>query len=88
MISLFQSYELLSKLGEDPLGKLFVLHRGEIQNSLEVRNNSLLAHGFEPVNESRYRSFYSVIGSFIQEGITSVISSKSKSSSLQFPQSL
>ena len=88
MIGLFQSYELLSKLDNDSLGKLFVLHRGQILNSLEVRNNSLLAHGFQPINESRYRAFYSVIGSFIQEAITLIIPSKFKSLAMQFPQSL
>ena len=87
-IGLFQSYELLSQLGNDPLGELFLLHREQILSSLEVRNNSLLAHGFAPVNEVRYRAFHKVIGKFIQNGIATVIPEKSKTSALQFPQSL
>lgn len=87
-IGLFQSYELLSQLGNDPLGELFLSHREQILSSLEVRNNSLLAHGFAPVNEVRYRAFHKVIGKFIQNGIATVIPEKSKTSALQFPQSL
>jgi len=87
-IGLFQSYELLSQLGNDPLGELFLLHREQILHSLEVRNNSLLAHGFAPVNGERYMAFYKVIGKFIQNGIAAVIPANSKTSALQFPQSL
>ncbi|MFN5816085.1 MAG: TIGR02710 family CRISPR-associated CARF protein, partial [Pseudanabaena sp.] len=47
-LALFQSYDLLSKFTEDPLGQLFLVYKDRILNSLETRNNSLFAHGFQP----------------------------------------
>ncbi|MDX2255535.1 MAG: TIGR02710 family CRISPR-associated CARF protein [Pseudanabaenaceae cyanobacterium bins.39] len=87
-IALFQSYDLLSKMDNDPLGQLFLTYKERIANSLEIRNYSLFAHGFQPISESSYRAFNQVIGGFIREGITMVIPAKSKSASIQFPQAL
>ncbi len=87
-LGLFQSYELLSKLPNDPLGQLFVERKERINNSLEIRNYSLFAHGFQPINESSYQSFNRTIAEFIREGISVVIPAKSKSSAQQFPQTL
>jgi len=87
-LALFQSYDLLSKFTDDPLGQLFVTYKDRILNSLETRNHSLFAHGFQPISESSYRAFNQVIGGFIREGIAVVIPAKSKSSSRQFPQTL
>ena len=87
-LALFQSYDLLSKLDNDPLGELFLTYKDRITNSLEVRNYSLFAHGFQPISESSYRAFNQVIGEFIREGIAAVIPAKLKSESRQFPQSL
>ncbi|WP_286394426.1 TIGR02710 family CRISPR-associated CARF protein [Pseudanabaena mucicola] len=87
-LALFQSYDLLSKFTEDPLGQLFLVYKDRILNSLETRNNSLFAHGFQPISENSYRAFNQVIGGFIREGIAVVSSAKTKSSSRQFPQTL
>ena len=87
-LALLQSYDLLSKLDSDPLGQLFLTYKERIINSLEIRNYSLFAHGFQPISESSYRAFEQVIGGFIREGIAAVIPSKSKSGSRQFPQAL
>jgi len=75
-------------LDSDPLGQLFLTYKERIINSLEIRNYSLFAHGFQPISESSYRAFEQVIGGFIREGIAAVIPSKSKSGSRQFPQAL
>jgi len=87
-LALFQSYDLLSKFTEDPLGQLFLVYKDRILNSLETRNNSLFAHGFQPISENSYRAFNQVIGGFIREGIAVVSSARTKSSSRQFPQTL
>ncbi|HBC42993.1 MAG TPA: TIGR02710 family CRISPR-associated protein [Pseudanabaena sp.] len=87
-LALFQSYDLLSKFTDDPLGQLFLVYKDRILNSLETRNNSLFAHGFQPISENSYRAFNQVIGGFIREGIAVVSSAKTKSSSRQFPQTL
>jgi len=52
-LPLFKSYELLSQMGEK-LGDAFVSDR-HLQNYLTTRNNSILAHGTEPVKEKDYR---------------------------------
>jgi len=87
-LALFQSYDLLSKLDNDPLGELFLTYKDRITNSLEIRNYSLFAHGFQPISESSYRAFNQVIGEFTRKGIAAVIPAKLKSASRQFPQSL
>ena len=87
-LALFQSYDLLSKLDNDPLGELFLVYKERINHCLEIRNHSLFAHGFQPINEVGYKEFNKIIGEFIRQGIITVIPSKSKPSALQFPQSL
>lgn len=87
-IALFQSYDLLSKFTDDPLGQLFLTYKDRILNSLETRNHSLFAHGFQPISESSYRAFNLVIGGFIREGIAVVSSAKAKTGAMQFPQTL
>ena len=87
-LALFQSYDLLSKLDNDPLGELFLVYKERINHCLEIRNHSLFAHGFQPINEVGYKEFNKIIGEFIRQGITTVIPAKSKPSALQFPQSL
>jgi len=87
-LGLLQSYELLTKLPIDPLGKVFAESKQQIINALEVRNYSLFAHGFKPVNHNDYQSFSKTIGGFIRDGIKSLLPDKSKLSDLQFLQRL
>ena len=87
-IGLFQSYDLLSKFTDEPLGQLFVTHKDRILNSLEIRNHSLFAHGFQPISHSDYQSFNKIIGGFVRDGIKSLLPNKAKFLELQFLQSL
>jgi len=87
-LGLKNSYELLSKLPNDMLGKLYLEKAKKILNALETRNNSLFAHGFQPITGSDYQKVSEVIVNFVQSGIAAVISSKSKSQALQFPTTL
>jgi len=84
------SYELLSLLPEDPLGKLYQENANRIINALETRNNSLFAHGFQPITTSEYQKLAEVIVLFIQSSISAVIPPKfkSKTQPSQFPTNL
>jgi CRISPR-associated protein (TIGR02710 family) len=84
-IGLFESYNLLSSLPDDPLGKLFAERKGKILAVLEVRNHSLFAHGFQPIDRAAYQEFAGVIAGFIEDGIAVLLPKNSKFSPLQFP---
>ncbi|MBD6615639.1 hypothetical protein FNW02_07265 [Komarekiella sp. 'clone 1'] len=87
-LALRSSYELLSKLPDDPVGKVYQESANKIINALEVRNNSLFAHGFQPINSSDYQKVSEVFFNFIQSAITSVIPQKSQVQPSQFPNNL
>jgi CRISPR-associated protein (TIGR02710 family) len=85
LLGLRNSYELLSKFDDEPLGQLYLENANRIINALETRNNSLFAHGFQPITCSDYQKVSEVIITFIQSGIAAVIPAKSKSNPSQFP---
>lgn len=63
-IPLSASYRLLKELG-DKYGKSFFQHYDkELKIMLDVRNKSILAHGFYSVKEETFRNMYSVILKF------------------------
>jgi CRISPR-associated protein (TIGR02710 family) len=84
-IALRSSYELLTKLPDDPIGKIYQEHSNKIINVLEVRNNSLFAHGFKPITSSDYESVSDVFVNFIKSAISAVVSSKPQIQPPQFP---
>ncbi|MEA5565767.1 TIGR02710 family CRISPR-associated CARF protein [Anabaena sp. UHCC 0399] len=83
-----KSYELLGKLPNDPIGKLYQKNANKIINVLEVRNNSLFAHGFKPINSDDYQKVSEVFTNFIQSAITSVVEPKLQLQPPQFPNTL
>lgn len=83
-----KSYELLSKLPNDPIGKLYQESANKIINALEVRNKSLFAHGFKPINSEDYQKVSEVFVNFIQSAITTVVEPKLQFQSPQFPNTL
>nr|WP_279611285.1 TIGR02710 family CRISPR-associated CARF protein [Thermostichus vulcanus] len=88
-IALRKSYELLSQLGGDPLGKLFQERQSLIADALQVRNHSLFAHGFQPITQSDYQKMQGSLVAFIREGVqllAAELNFKKSSSSPQFPQ--
>ncbi|MBX9256493.1 TIGR02710 family CRISPR-associated protein [Desmonostoc muscorum CCALA 125] len=87
-LALSKSYELLSKLTDDPIGKLYQENANKIFNALEVRNSSLFAHGFQPINISEYQKVSEVFIHFIQSAITSITPHKLQVGSSQFPTNL
>lgn len=73
-LPLYRSYELLAHLGEE-LGRNF-FEDHELRNLLERRNNSILAHGFEPVSEencfalcARVRKLASLLGRDVERAM-------------------
>lgn len=71
-IGLMKSFELLATFDGDPLGKLFSERRGALRDALSARNESLLAHGFQPVDEGVWNSFEAVVISFIEDGLRAI----------------
>jgi len=87
-LGLKSSYDLLSKLPDEPLGELYQKHSKYLLDALETRNKSLFAHGFEPIDGEKYESVSKVIIDFIETGISALISSKFNKTIPQFPTSL
>ncbi len=64
-LPLYRSYALLDALG-DPLGATFRRRESDVRKVLDVRNHSLLAHGFNPVSESTYARLFEVALDFCE----------------------
>ncbi|MFN6559465.1 MAG: TIGR02710 family CRISPR-associated CARF protein [Nostoc sp. ChiSLP01] len=87
-LALRNSYELLSKLPDDSIGKLYQENANKIINALEVRNNSLFAHGFKTINSEDYQQVSEIFVNFIQSAITAVVKPKLQLQPPQFPDTL
>jgi CRISPR-associated protein (TIGR02710 family) len=84
-LGLMDSYELISDLKDEKIGFIFNQNRKKILSSLEVRNASILAHGFIPVNEENYTQ---VQVALIQNFLVLCLNKVTQKSilELQFPQ--
>lgn len=85
-IALKDSLILLNDL-DDETGKRFNANRSRILDVLKIRNNSLFAHGFNPVGEGDYRRIEETIGGFIRDSIEEVRGNQ-REKPAQFPQEL
>ncbi len=63
-IGLQQSFFLLERLGDD-LGKTYVSRQQELENQLKSRNESLLAHGYVPIEREKYQNLFSLSLNFL-----------------------
>ena len=52
--SLIKAWELAAHYLPDTVGSFWKTHRGEMINLLEIRNSSILAHGFKPIREQEW----------------------------------
>ncbi|MDP2752849.1 MAG: TIGR02710 family CRISPR-associated CARF protein [Nitrospirota bacterium] len=67
-IGLKESYELLVKKNhEDTLAKIYTEKEKYLWNSLNVRNNSLYAHGLTPILKEQYEEFHKIFVNDILE---------------------
>ncbi|MCS6958837.1 MAG: TIGR02710 family CRISPR-associated CARF protein [Pseudanabaenaceae cyanobacterium SKYGB_i_bin29] len=74
-LALQRSYELLCDLN-DPLGRVYENYKGRIMDALATRNYSILAHGFSPIIEEKYRKFADCILGFMREGLSICVGNK------------
>jgi CRISPR-associated protein (TIGR02710 family) len=58
------TYTLLRDIGND-LGKLFFQDQGRFNNLQQARNQSILAHGVNPIKEERVRELFDFVCSLI-----------------------
>lgn len=64
-VGLQKSFCLLDAL-QDPLGQIYRLWEKELKKSLEARNMSLLAHGYNPVSEEACEKLFSIALAFLE----------------------
>ncbi|MBW2341771.1 MAG: TIGR02710 family CRISPR-associated protein [Deltaproteobacteria bacterium] len=65
-LSLHASYDLLFDLDELP-GKYFFEDENKTKKFLGLRNNSILAHGFNPVSEKVYKEMFIFMEDFVKK---------------------
>ena len=68
-LGLRQDYELLAALG-DPVGIAYQAVSKSLLNGLSARNNSILAHGEQPLTAANYRAFADLITSLFESACT------------------
>jgi len=85
-IALTKCYELLSAL-EDPVGIFYSKVKEKFLNTIKLRNNSILAHGIDPISEEQYKDVYEFVKNFICTTLEEKIKYKFKYPIPQFPQS-
>jgi len=59
-LPLFKAYELLNDLNH-PLGKVFMEQEERMMGLLEIRNNSIFAHGLKPIEPKKAKDFYEFV---------------------------
>ena len=64
-LGLTASYELLAQLNH-PIGCIWQEQKYRIIDQLKIRNNSLFAHGFQPISYQAWQSLKTTLGGFLQ----------------------
>ncbi len=67
-LGLAESFDLLASLGH-PVGALWLQRRSFLTDQLKHRNNSLFAHGFQPIGYAGWRELSAALGEFLKEAI-------------------
>jgi len=65
-LALIADYELLCDLNNN-LGKIYKKYEDELTKLLSFRNNSILAHGFQPMNNKNYEKFKKIVEKIIKK---------------------
>jgi CRISPR-associated protein (TIGR02710 family) len=87
-IGLTDAFDLLADLGH-PTGKRWFEQRSKLINGLKIRNHSLFAHGFTPVDFRGWRELSTTLGDFLQTAIKEHIADSRKGMlMMQFPSTL
>lgn len=69
-LSLYKAYALLSDLN-DPIGNKFVQDK-EIKEFLHMRNHSILAHGFNPIDKEKCEKGLNLISIYINMTVSNI----------------
>lgn len=70
-IGLHRAYTLLEELG-DPLGEVWRRQRERVLDALKKRNDSILAHGSQPLGKGDYEEMVQIVRAFIEEGLAAL----------------
>jgi CRISPR-associated protein (TIGR02710 family) len=84
-LGLTASYELLAQLNH-PIGSIWQEQKHRIVDQLKIRNNSLFAHGFQPISYPAWQSLKTTLGGFLQVALT--LHGNSASMTQQLPSDL
>jgi CRISPR-associated protein (TIGR02710 family) len=88
-LGLVEAYRLIRALEPDRVGVVIRNSEGSMQNALESRNQSLMAHGIRPVSEVAYRKVGTVLLDFINAVLqTGAIVHRLPDPSKQLPRTL
>ncbi len=68
MLPLYQSFSLLAELGNS-VGKQFVSNEDLSKKLLYIRNNSILAHGFNPISAETYEKMMSYLEKLVRQTV-------------------
>jgi hypothetical protein len=68
-IGLRAAWDLIAAFADDPLGTCFGEHRKHVLNFLTVRNESLFAHGLQPIGARDYQTHVGFVTSFVEQSI-------------------
>ncbi|MEW6375039.1 MAG: hypothetical protein AB1502_04520, partial [Thermodesulfobacteriota bacterium] len=63
-VPLYASYQLLYGLGSPLAGEFFKYYEKEIRPLLDIRNQSILAHGFNAVDEDSFQKMLQSVMKF------------------------
>ncbi len=87
-LGLMESYRLIACLENEPkVAKVFTTQEKKIMFELEKRNNSLLAHGFKPLDKIQFDVFITTISDFLDQ-CYEVLGIKSQNFCKQLPSDL
>lgn len=64
-IGLVKTYELLAELDTERFGPCWTAWKNRLLDALQVRNHSILAHGFQPVSAREFSNLQSTFSDFI-----------------------
>ena len=66
-LGLRDAYSLLRDLNDPMVGPLFAEREKVLINALSIRNNSLFAHGYQPIGPEQYEQFLRFAGDFLDQ---------------------
>jgi len=71
MLPLYQSFNLLADVG-NKIGKAFLQDERLSKKLLQIRNNSILAHGFTPVSPKTYEDMMGCLEDLLRKSMENV----------------